>query len=281
MKYLLSFITILLISGISSSVFADPIPTKTLEKPLDDIRPFVNWNSSTILTMSPSDGVSWPLFEPITFTIHETNDGDSPLTDVSVSTSECSEATLVDDGNGDSILDPGETWIYECERTFYFPGEFVVTAIGTGTDPDGFEITPPYDPDETASTIVHGGCLIATAAYGTELAPQIQLLREVRDNTVLSTTSGAAFMTGFNTLYYSFAPTVADWERENPVFKESVRAFITPMISTLSIMTLADDGSEVEVLGLGIFVIALNLAMYIAAPALIGFKIHKHFKSAK
>ena len=126
-----------------------------------------------------------------------------------------------------------------------------------------------------------GGCLIATAAYGTELAPQIQLLREVRDNTVLSTTSGAAFMTGFNTLYYSFAPTVADWERENPMFKESVRAFITPMISTLSIMTLADDGSEVEVLGLGISVIALNLAMYIAAPALIGFKVHKSLKSRK
>ncbi|WP_428325558.1 CFI-box-CTERM domain-containing protein [Nitrosopumilus sp.] len=126
-----------------------------------------------------------------------------------------------------------------------------------------------------------GGCLIATAAYGTELAPQIQLLREVRDNTVLSTTSGATFMTGFNTLYYSFAPTVADWERENPMFKESVRAFITPMISTLSIMTLADDGSEVEVLGLGISVIALNLAMYIAAPALIGFKVHKSLKSRK
>ncbi|WP_187146574.1 CFI-box-CTERM domain-containing protein [Nitrosopumilus maritimus] len=126
-----------------------------------------------------------------------------------------------------------------------------------------------------------GGCLIATAAYGTELAPQIQLLREVRDNTVLSTASGATFMTGFNTLYYSFAPTVADWERENPMFKESVRAFITPMISTLSIMTLADDGSEVEVLGLGISVIALNLAMYIAAPALIGFKVHKSLKSRK
>ena len=67
-------------------------------------------------------------------------------------------------------------------------------------------------------------------------------------------------MTGFNTLYYSFSPTIADWERENPVFQEAVRAFITPMISTLSIMTLAEDGSEVEVLGLGISVIALNLA---------------------
>ena len=126
-----------------------------------------------------------------------------------------------------------------------------------------------------------GGCLIATAAYGTELAPQVQFLREIRDNTVMSTAYGAAFMTGFNQLYYSFSPTIADMERENPMFQEAVRAFITPMVSSLSIMTLAEDGSEFEVLGLGISVIALNLGMYIAAPALIGFKVHNHFKSRK
>ena len=126
-----------------------------------------------------------------------------------------------------------------------------------------------------------GGCLIATAAYGTEMAPQVQFLREIRDNTVLSTSSGAAFMTGFNQLYYSFSPTIADMERENPMFQEAVRAFITPMVSTLSIMTLAEDGSEIEVLGLGISVIALNLGMYIAAPALIGFKVHRHIKARK
>jgi len=118
-----------------------------------------------------------------------------------------------------------------------------------------------------------GGCLIATAAYGTELAPQVQLLREVRDNKVMSTNSGIAFMTGFNQLYYSFSPTIADWERENPVFQESVRLFITPMMSTLSIMTLAEEESEFQVLSAGISVIMLNLGMYVAAPAIIGIKL--------
>ena len=124
-----------------------------------------------------------------------------------------------------------------------------------------------------------GGCLIATAAYGTELSPQVQFLREVRDNTVMSTYSGMAFMTGFHQLYYSFSPTVADWERENPVFQETVRVFITPMVATLSIMTLADSGSEVEVLGLGISVIALNLGIYVIAPALVGFKAKKIYQN--
>lgn len=149
----------------------------------------------------------------------------------------------------------------------------------------GYESEPKMDPEPVIDTIVDknetvngGGCLIATAAYGTELAPQVQFLREIRDNTVMSTTSGAAFMTGFNMLYYSFSPTIADWERENPVFQEAVRAFITPMISTLSIMTLAEDGSEIEVLGLGISVITLNLGMYIVAPAVVGFTISKRLK---
>jgi len=124
-----------------------------------------------------------------------------------------------------------------------------------------------------------GGCLIATAAYGSELAPQVQLLREIRDNQLMNTESGSAFMSGFNELYYTFSPTIADMERENPVFKEIVKAGLTPMLSTLSIMENAN--SESEVLGLGLSVIALNLGMYIAAPALIGMKVHQQIKSRK
>ena len=134
-------------------------------------------------------------------------------------------------------------------------------------------LTPPT-PDDPDS-----GCLIATAAYGTELAPQVQLLREIRDNTLFSTASGTSFMSGFNTIYYSFAPTVADWERESPLFKEMVKTAITPMLASLSIMSLANEGSELEVLGLGISVIALNLGMYIAAPAMIGYKVRQQIKS--
>ncbi len=110
-----------------------------------------------------------------------------------------------------------------------------------------------------------GGCLIATAAYGSELAPQVQMLREIRDNQLMNTESGSAFMTTFNEAYYSFSPIIADMERESPVFKEIVKAGLTPMISTLSIMESAE--TESEVLGLGLSVIALNLGMYIGLPA--------------
>ena len=124
-----------------------------------------------------------------------------------------------------------------------------------------------------------GGCLIATAAYGSEMAPQVQLLREIRDNQLMNTESGSAFMSGFNELYYSFSPTIADMERENPMFKEAVKLGLTPMLSSLAIMENAE--TESEVLGLGLSVIALNLGMYIAAPALIGMKVHQQIKSRK
>ena len=51
--------------------------------------------------------------------------------------------------------------------------------------------TPPPDDGE------NGGCLIATATFGSELAPQVQQLRELRDNTIMKTNSGIAFMTTF------------------------------------------------------------------------------------
>ncbi len=112
-----------------------------------------------------------------------------------------------------------------------------------------------------------GGCLIATATYGSELAPQVQLLREIRDNQLLNTESGSAFMGTFNDIYYTFSPTIADMERQSPIFKEIVKAGLTPMLSTLSIMENAN--SESEVLGIGISVIALNLGMYIGIPAVV------------
>ena len=128
---------------------------------------------------------------------------------------------------------------------------------------------------ETLDEEKGGGCLIATATYGTELAPQVQLLREIRDNSLLNTESGSAFMGTFNHIYYTFSPTIADYERENPVFKEAVKFAITPMISTLSLMENAN--SESEILGIGISLIILNLGMYLGIPAVVIIGIRKRF----
>ena len=100
-----------------------------------------------------------------------------------------------------------------------------------------------------------GGCLIATAAFGSELAPQVQFLREIRDNTVLQTQSGTIFMAGFNQFYYSFSPAIADYERENPAFKEAVKITLTPLLTSLTLLQYVDIDSESEMLGYGLSLI--------------------------
>lgn len=121
----------------------------------------------------------------------------------------------------------------------------------------------------------NGGCLIATAAYGSELAPQVQQLRELRDGTVLRTESGMAFMAAFNQVYYAFSPAVADLEREQPVFKEVMKVALAPMLSSLSILNHVEIDSEHEMLGYGIPILLLNIGMYAGIPIIGVLKLYQ------
>ena len=121
-----------------------------------------------------------------------------------------------------------------------------------------------------------GGCLIATATFDSELSPQVQQLREVRDNVVMNTASGVAFMSAFNQFYYSFSPAIADLERENSVFKESVKMVLTPLLTSLSILNYVEIDSEEDMLGYGIGIILLNIGMYFAIPVVAVLKWYNH-----
>ena len=138
-----------------------------------------------------------------------------------------------------------------------------------------FEVVEKGDKVTQVAKEKKGGCLIATAAFGSELAPQVQFLREIRDNTVLQTESGSAFMTSFNQFYYSFSPAIADYERENPVFKEAVKITLTPLLTSLTLLQYADIDSESEMLGYGIGIILLNIGMYFVVPAVLIMKVRK------
>jgi len=144
-----------------------------------------------------------------------------------------------------------------------------------GTPCGGSQIQYQSDTTNTQTQQSGGGCLIATATYGSELAPQVQQLRELRDNHLLQTEAGSAFMNTFNDIYYSFSPIIADYERENPAFKEMVKIAITPMISSLSILNYVDMDSEIEVLGYGISLIVLNGMMYFGIPAIVVMKFRR------
>ncbi|MGI0097951.1 MAG: CFI-box-CTERM domain-containing protein [Nitrosopumilaceae archaeon] len=124
-----------------------------------------------------------------------------------------------------------------------------------------------------------GGCLIATAAFGSELSTQVQMLREVRDTQIMNTQVGAIFLSGFNQFYYSFSPTIADLERQSPGFKELVKITITPLLTTLSLLNHLDINSEGEMIGWGIGILSLNVGFYFGIPFFVAIKLKRNLLS--
>ena len=73
-----------------------------------------------------------------------------------------------------------------------------------------------------------GGCFIATAAYGTETAEQLDVLRAFRDQVLLQSPIGSRFVS----LYYKTSPPIADFISEHSILRAVVReALIDPMVS--------------------------------------------------
>lgn len=128
-----------------------------------------------------------------------------------------------------------------------------------------------------------GGCLIATAAFGSEMAPQVQQLREIRDKHITQTTSGSDFIASFNTLYYTFSPTISDYQRENAVFRDMIKHLITPTINALSVLEYAPLDTEERVLAYGSLTIILVVFSYIGPSAFLMYgarRLH-HIHGAK
>lgn len=118
------------------------------------------------------------------------------------------EGVTVDvDSNGDGISD------------------YTITGGGVLT---GASFTPPSS-----------GCFIATAAYGTPMAEEVQSLRAFRDQYLLTIPPGQAFVN----LYYKLSPPMADFITEHPSLKPIVRAGLVPVValSTIVVNTTATE----------------------------------------
>ena len=156
-------------------------------------------------------------------------------------------------GFPDPAVDP-QTYVdrYENDPAFaqwfnkYFPGKTIYDVVGLPEPQPIVGVCGEGTVLQNGVCIVEqksgGGCLVATAAYGTELAPQVQSLRE-----------------------------------QSPLFKEATRVALTPLISSLSILNYADVDSEQELVGYSAGIILLNIGMYFALPAFAILQIRKRF----
>jgi hypothetical protein len=116
-------------------------------------------------------------------------------------------------------------------------------------------------------------CIIATAAYGSELDPHVRFLRSFRDNFALKTFAGSKFMEVFNAWYYSFSPSVASFISTSEALRAATRAAIYPLIGMLRLGVLASDAfsfnGEASVIAAGLVISALIGLVYFTPPTLL------------
>jgi len=99
-----------------------------------------------------------------------------------------------------------------------------------------YTVTITYVTEEAAPP-TRRPCIIASAAYGPELADEVQFLRSFRDDKLLRTFAGSQFMTAFNSFYYSFSPRVAEVISNYPLLREAVKAMLYPLLGILHLST--------------------------------------------
>lgn len=82
-------------------------------------------------------------------------------------------------------------------------------------------------------------CVIATATFDSALSPEVSFLRGFRDNTISRTYAGYQFMTVFNTLYYSFSPTVANFIHSHQSVKTTMKFALYPLMGILHLSEMS------------------------------------------
>ena len=71
-----------------------------------------------------------------------------------------------------------------------------------------------------------GGCFIATAAFGSPMAGQVEILRQFRDRYLLTNAPGQKFVAW----YYRNGPAAANYIKDKPLIKAAVRMALYPLI---------------------------------------------------
>jgi hypothetical protein len=126
--------------------------------------------------------------------------------------------------------------------------------LGGGIDAFISKISEPLPATPGGGGNGDDDCFIATAAYGSPLAPQVQLLRELRDQYLLPFATGRAFVK----LYYTLSPPLAELIAGSEILRTIVRAGLVPIIGWAALVLWSPS------LGLGIPIVALGLGVWLA-----------------
>ncbi len=126
---------------------------------------------------------------------------------------------------------------------------------------------------ELTVTVKASRCLIVTATYGSELSWQVVMLRRFRDEKVMSTRLGNAFMEAFNMVYYSFSPQASRFISKHGILRMAVKLLLYPLINILRVSEHVASNlwwnAELAILVSGITACILIGFTYLSVPLLI------------
>jgi len=91
-----------------------------------------------------------------------------------------------------------------------------------------------------------GWCFIATAAYGTPMAGEVQTLRDFRDEYLVTNPVGQALLD----VYYRVSPPIAEFITEHPSLKPIVRAGLVPAVAMSTVAVNTSPAEKIAIIGL-------------------------------
>ena len=198
--------------------------------------------------------------------------------------------------SGDGVIDPSQSSVSRVD----IPGTATTTsttitsssseATSSASQTTSMTNTAPEETTTSASSIVEGTtsseqptipassparCVIATAAYGSEMAPEVAYMRYVRDRLIGSTALGRALVGAFNAFYYSWSPRLAEWISANELLKVVFRILLLPLVgivhaAALTFTTVGSMTRSAEAASVIAFLAAavMALAIYVVLPVL-------------
>jgi len=124
------------------------------------------------------------------------------------------------------------------------------------------------------------GCIVATAAYGSEMAPEVVYMRHVRDRMIGSNEVGRLLVDGWNTFYYSWSPPMAEWIASSGALQPTLRILLLPLIATVHLTaliytTIAPINAAFASVAAFLFAAVSSITIYILTPLFAFRSIHR------
>jgi len=128
--------------------------------------------------------------------------------------------------------------------------------------------------------------VIATAAYGSAMAPDVVYMRHVRDNLIGSTPTGRVLVDAFSAFYYSWSPPLAERIAGSGLLRAVFRVLLLPLVGIVHVTALTFTGmasmtGSFDAASVAAFVTAatMTLAVYVGLPVLMVVKLERAIRT--